>query len=333
MEKPGVIIIVVCVFFTSCREEKFITLSGKTMGTYYSIQYKSKNDYHEQIDSILHRFIAAASTYDPNSELSEFNRHGKLVFKTEHLYRMLKKAKEFHTKTGGAFEPTLMPLINAYGFGYSKKSFVSDTRKDSLLQLVSFSYVHFDSTSMSALKKGVQIDLSAMGEGYAIDLITDFLTGEHVTDYKVEIGGEMICKGKNQENKPWLIGIENPHPINPHDTILKYVTLSDEAISTSGSYKKYYTDNTGKRKPHLIDPKRGEPIDNTLLSVSIKAKSATVADAMATACMVMGYNSAIQLIQKESLEGLITFEKNGKVQSWHSKDFFSYIPARSLVLR
>lgn len=333
MREITILFVLLSLLNISCEQERFTTLSGNTMGTYYTIQYKSENNYQNQIDSILQGFIAAASTYDPNSELSQFNQRGSIIFRKGHLYRMLIEARKFHKMTAGAFEPTLMPLINAYGFGYTKKSFVSNSRNDSLLQLVSFHHVYFDSSRMTALKKGIQVDLSAMGEGYAIDLIADFLEQERVSDYKVEIGGEMKCKGKNPKSDLWLIGIENPEPQNQNEKILKYLTLHNEAISTSGNYKKYYIDNNGKKRSHLIDPKTGEPIDNTLLSVTITDKRATVADAMATACMVMGLDSAIAFIQKSNLKGLITFEKNGKVQSWHSKDFFSHTSDKRLVSR
>lgn len=311
----------------SCHEESYTTLSGKTMGTYYSIQYKSGKSYAMEIDSLLQEFIAAASTYDSLSELSEFNRNGIVYFRTRHLYRLLTIAKRIHKETRGAFEPTLMPLINMHGFGYSKKVSPSPSSIDSLLALVSFDFVVFDSIKMIAVKKGVQVDLSAMGEGFAIDLIADFLESNDVRNYKVEIGGEMKCKGKNSRNEYWLVAIENPaaSSLSPGKIVNK-IRLHNEAISTSGSYRKFYLDGNGQKHSHIIDPKTGMPVQHNVLSITIIAKKAVTADGIATACMVMGFDSAVDFIKQSNIKGMITFELNGKTQYWHSPGFFHSSP-------
>ena len=327
----SVIGIVLALVFPSCRQKEYISLSGKTMGTYYSIQYSSDENYEAQIDSLLKDFISAASTYDSLSELSAFNRTGTLHFKTPHLYRMLTIAKTFHQRTHGAFEPTLMPVISAHGFNNTNPHSTSKQIIDSLLSFVSFDYIAFDSTKMTALKKGVQLDLSAMGEGFAIDLIAEFLEKHNVLNYKVEIGGEMKCKGRNPKNELWLIGIESPE--SNHHHILNTVRLQNEAISTSGNYRNFYKDTSGKRRSHIIDPKTGDTVQHNLISVTIKSKSAVTADAIATACMVMGYDTAIAFIEQSDMEAFITYEENGKIRVWHSRDFFPVHYDRSLMLR
>jgi thiamine biosynthesis lipoprotein len=308
--------------FWSCQEKGYITLSGETMGTYYSIQYKSERNFQNEIESLLREFVSAASTYDSLSELSEFNRKGIVYFRTRHLYRMLVTAKIIHKETLGAFEPTLMPLINLHGFGYMKKVSFPASAIDSLLELVSFNHVVFDSIKMTTLKKGVQVDLSAMGEGFAIDLIAEFLEENHVINYKVEIGGEIKCKGKNSHGENWLIGIEHPVPDNPR-RILNTVRLQNEAISTSGGYRKFYLDDKGRKHSHIVDPKTGKSVQNNVLSVTIIAKKAVTADAFATACMVMGLTDAVRFIESSAIEGMITYEHDGKIQYWYSKDFMA----------
>jgi thiamine biosynthesis lipoprotein len=320
MMKLTCILSVLMVMFLSCQKEDYITLSGKTMGTYYSIQYKSAKNYEKKIDSLLEEFISAASTYDSLSELSEFNREGVVHFRTPHLYRMLTIAKTIHKDTHGAFEPTLMPLINLHGFGYVKKVSFPESSIDSLLKLVSFKHITFDSIKMTSLKKGVQIDLSAMGEGFAIDLIAEFLERNNVTDYKVEIGGELKCKGKNPNNESWLIGIEDPAS-GGQGKILKTVRLKNEAISTSGSYRKFYIDDKGRKHSHIMDPGTGKPVQNNIVSVTIIASRAVTADATATACMVMGLNAAINFVETSDMKGMITYERNGNIHYWHSSGF------------
>jgi FAD:protein FMN transferase len=307
--------------FGSCAEEQFISLSGKTMGTYYSIHYQAPKNYQTEIDSILRGFISAASTYDSTSELSEFNRKGIVYFRTPYLNKMLAIAKQLNTETKGAFEPTLFPLVNVHGFGPSRKKTATPFIIDSLLSLVSIDYVDFDTVRMRVLKRGVQVDLNAMGEGFAIELIADFLEKKHVKNYKVEIGGEMKCSGRKPNNELWLIGIEGPFP--GHQTLTKTVRLHNESISTSGSYKNFYTDQSGKRQSHLIDPKTGYPIQNSLLSVTIKTKSAIKADALATACMIMGLEDAIRFIEDSNIEAFITYEENNTVHTWHTASFFN----------
>jgi FAD:protein FMN transferase len=321
--KAGIMIrwIVPCLLFlvVACNSDHYVSLSGKTMGTYYSIVYRSRSNYQQEIDSILREFISAASTYDSTSEISHFNRHGEIVFRTPHLFAMMKIAKTIHRDTRGAFEPTLMPLITAHGFGGKKARFPSPQTIDSLLSLVSFEYIEFDSLKMKSRKRGVQLDLSAMGEGYVIDLISDFLESRGVHDYKVEIGGEMKSKGLSPKQMPWLIGIENPEA---NGEIMRNVMLDNEAISTSGNYRKFYTDSTGKHLSHIIDPKSGTPIQNTLLSVTIKNEKAVLADAFATASMAMGLDSAKAFVSRMRLDALITYTKNKEVLLWHSAGFF-----------
>lgn len=316
--KAGYLIVIV-LFFASCEQNSYVTLNGKTMGTYYSIQYRSINNYQREIDSILQNFISAASTYDSASEISEFNRAGSIVFKTPCLFQMLSAAREIHLLTGGAFEPTLMPVINAHGFGYEKVNIESERSIDSLMSLVSFGYLTFDSVKLTTKKKGVQLDLSAMGEGFAIELISDFLEQQNIHNYKVEIGGEMKCKGKNPKNELWLVAIEDP---SLNNEMRSYVRLQDAAISTSGNYRKFRAGKNGSKKSHIIDPKTGESIENNLLSVTIINENATFADAIATSCMVMGFNSAKTFLTEHRISGFLIYHDEGKLFTWKSSEIF-----------
>jgi thiamine biosynthesis lipoprotein len=314
----------------SCKEQPNTVLKGKTMGTYYEIEYNSRQNYQLEIDSLLAGFIASASTYDSTSELSRFNRAGFIPFESPHLLKMLILAGTLHKETRGAFEPTLMPLIKAHGFSTSKRQALSRYAIDSLLSYVSFKYIIYDTFQMATSKPGVQLDLSAMGEGYAIDMIADFLEGKNVSDYKVEIGGEMKCKGKNVNGGRWLIGVENPSGTG--NKILATVKLEDEAISTSGASRRFYLDENGSKRSHIIDPRTGHSIQNNLLSVTVKDRRAVRADALATALMVMGLDSGKSFVETSEIEALIVYEENGKVLSWHSPGFFN-IQDRDVAIR
>jgi FAD:protein FMN transferase len=307
---------------TSCQEDaSYIVLKGKTMGTYYEIQYKSSQNYQREIESLFTGFIASASTYDSTSELSRFNKTGALYFNGPHLLKMLKLAKEIHDETGGAFEPTLMPLIRAHGFSTSKRNALTKYEADSLLSFVSLDYITYDEVRMVSSKPGVQLDLSALGEGYVIDMVAEFLEKKNISHYKVEIGGEMKCNGVNPKGERWMIGIENP--LNTVGKILATIRLNNEAISTAGTSKKFYLDENGVRRSHIIDPRTGYSIQNNLLSVTIRDKKAVRADALATALMVMGLDSGKSFVVNNRIEALIVYEEDGKVLSWHSPDFFN----------
>jgi FAD:protein FMN transferase len=306
----------------SCSESKFTTRKGKTMGTYYEVQYNSSHDYQGEIDSLLNSFVAAASTYDSTSELSSFNQSGSLRFKSPHLFKMLNIAKQFHLETQGAFEPTLMPLIKAHGFSISKRRALRKEQIDSLMAFTSFDYITFDTLEMWTTKKGVQLDLSAMGEGYAIDMISDFLQSKNIKNYKVEIGGEMKCKGRNPNGEVWLIGIENSSDSKTRQLLIT-THLENEAISTSGTSRKFFLDENGNRRSHIINPGTGSSIENSILSVTVKDSLAVRADVFATALMVMGLDSARKFAGHTNINAFIVYHENGKVLSWNTPNFLN----------
>jgi FAD:protein FMN transferase len=317
MRLPLILLAVV----SACEVPSYLTMNGKTMGTYYEIQYKSGKSHSVEIDSLFDNFIASASTYDATSEISRFNVTGSLTFESPHLPAMLELAKGFHSETNGMFEPTLMPLIKAYGFSNAKRKALGRIEVDSLLSYVSLNYISYDDLHMKTSKPGVQLDLGALGEGYAIDMISDFLESEGVTDYKVEIGGEMKCRGWNENGERWLIGIEKPSTSSERN-VFTTIRLHDEAISTSGTSRKFTLDKNGIKRSHIIDPRTGYSIQNNLLSVTIRDKRAVRADALATSLMVMGLDSAKVFAERRQIEAFIFFEEKGKVLSWHSPNFF-----------
>jgi FAD:protein FMN transferase len=319
MVQLRILIIIILLASVSCADHRYTHLHGKTMGTYYEIQYNAAANYQSEIDSLLDGFIMAASTYDSTSEISQFNKAGEVVFESPHLFRMLTMATTFHKETDGMFEPTLMPLIRAHGFSNGGRKALSEATIDSLLTFVSLSFIQYDSNQMTTSKPGVQLDLSAMGEGYAIDMIADFLESRNVDDYKVEIGAEMRCKGKNAAGELWLIGIEMP--TTTENNILTTVRIDNQAISTSGTSRRFYIDESGVKRSHIIDPRTGHSIKNNLLSVTVRDRRAVRADVLATALMVMGIDSARHFTEKMNLQALLVYEENGKVLSWSSEDF------------
>ncbi|MGB8704439.1 MAG: FAD:protein FMN transferase [Gillisia sp.] len=324
----GIGILCCLIGLSSCSKDHFIEDKGGVYGTYYSVVYESQVDYGSSFDSIFEKINNAVSSYLPGSEVSAFNNNGLLKHPSPIFYEQLKSADYYNRVTNGAFEPTLKTLIDVWGFGLKKRENIDSTRIDSLLKFVSFQKnISFNREAVKANKQGVTLSLTALGEGYTLNKIAAFLDKKGIKNYKVELGGELKCHGKNPEGEIWKIGIENPYydSDNSQNELMGILKLNNSSLSTSGSYRKFYIDKNGRKRPHIIDPATGYPVTHNLLSVSIKCKDAEKADAFATACMVMGAEKAQKFISKnDEIEGFLIFENaEKKLKTWTSPGFFS----------
>jgi len=305
------------------EELQMVQLRGQTMGTVpYSIKYKviGATDYQYSIDSLLKAFNQSLSTYIPSSEISRFNKSDTLVFETPHFPRVLEKSFEIHKELNGSFDPTIGPLVNAWGFGPDNPYPKMDSLVvDSLLRYVGLDKIQFEE-EYAIKKRGVYLDYSAIAKGYAIDLVAEFLTKKGIQNYMIEIGGEILTKGTNDKEKIWTIGIENPLISGNDQEVMMAVQLEDRAVATSGNYRNYY-EKDGKLYAHILDPRTGYNANNSLLSVSAFAKDCMTADAYATGFMVMGKDKTIEFInEKPDLDVLLIFRgEDGNIQTYYSK--------------
>jgi thiamine biosynthesis lipoprotein len=282
------------------REKEMVLnqITGQTMGTIpYNIKYLTlgEKDFKSSVDSLLVAFNQSLSTYIPGSEISRFNRSDTIVFESDFFYPVLERSRMVHQKTYGAFDPTVGPLVNAWGFGPDKQPVLPDSLKiDSLVRLVGFGKISYD--SYYAVKpKGMYLDLSAVAKGYAIDRVAVLLESRGVERYMVEIGGEVRAKGNNEKSKPWTIGIEDPIVDRSEQKIMAILRLKDRSVATSGNYRNYYLKDD-RLFAHIIDPRSGYTSQKDILSASVIAKDCMTADAFATAFMVMGVDSALQIV-------------------------------------
>lgn len=299
-------------------------LKGATMGTRYNIKYLGKYSLQHEIDSILTAFSQSMSTYIPESEISVFNRTGVLKIKSKYFYPMLTKANEIYTRTDGAFDPTVMPLVNAWGFGFKNRGNTDSTQIDRLLQFVGFEKIRYTSDSVIALQPGVMLDFSAIAKGYGVDVVSAFLKSRGMLHHMVEIGGEIVCSGKNDAGRSWTIEINNPSDSLYLDERERMVRLDNKAIATSGNYLNFYVDSNGIKRAHTIDPKNGYPVGHTLLSVSVKTSDCATADGYATALMVLGPEKAKTLAMSfEDMDVLLMYDKGGILESWSSPNFYN----------
>ena len=285
-----VIIIVTSLLIFSCDvEPKNQIVSGPIFGTSFSIQYYSDNnlDFEKQFDSLFYVINKSLSTYQTNSIISKINRN-EIIRVDEHFIKVFEASKNIHKETLGAFDPTIGVLVNAWDFGPEGKVVSLDSLKiDSLKQYVGINKVTLLNYKIEKPNNSF-IDFNAIAKGYTVDVIAEFLESKHIENYLVEIGGELRAKGINIEKRnTWKVGVETPR-FDGEQSIFKAISLNNEAMATSGTYRKFKVDEQGNRYAHIIDTKTGYPSKTNLLSISVIAKDCMTADAYATAFKAMG---------------------------------------------
>jgi FAD:protein FMN transferase len=298
----GLIVLITCTLVSCSQELRKINFQGSTQGTYYSITYfdKKERNFQPQIDSILKAFDFSVSLWNPQSIISRINCDEADVQPDAWFIEMFKLAQEIAKNTDGAFDCTVGPLVNAWGFGFKGKIRMDQAKVDSLQKFIDYRKVSLDAQNRIIKPVGVKLDFNAIAQGYSVDLISKYLESKGIKNYLVDIGGEVCGKGKKPDGKSWLVGIENPSADSiSESTINSMVRLENKAVSTSGSYRKYYEEN-GVRYSHTIDPKTGYPVRHSLLSVSVMADNCATADGYATAFMVIGYEKTKEFLENQT---------------------------------
>lgn len=284
---------------TSCKKAVLVKFSGNAQGTTYSISYYESHgkNYQNEIDSLLKLFDKTASIYDSASIISKINRNLPVGI-NENFEDIFNRSMKISEETGGAFDITVGPLVNAFGFGAKNERIVIDSsRIDSIKTLVGYKRVRISEKSVIKDDPRIQIDFNAIAQGYSVDLVANFLQSKGIHNYLVEIGGEVVAKGLKEGHKNWMVGIEKPLENNENRDLKAKVKLIDRALATSGNYRKFYIEN-GIRYSHTIDPHTGYPVKHSLLSASVFASNCTDADAYATSFMVMGLEKTKAFLEK-----------------------------------
>lgn len=292
------------------------------MGTTYTITYEIVGQASEprrlgpQVDATLERLVAQMSTYDPDSELSRFNAQAQTDWfpVSRDLVLVIDTARTVSDATGGAFDVTVGPLVNLWGFG-PRAAPAAVPRTESIAsakKLVSYQHLEADRQS-SRIRKvlpGVYVDLSGIAQGFAVDKIAGLLRSVGVKSYLVEIGGELRAAGVNPDGVPWRVAIERPWGAGPGELLDRIISLNGMSLATSGDYRKYFK-HDGRIYSHIIDPRTGWPASGDLTSVSVIHRSTMHADALATALLVMGREKGAQFSERHGLAVLFV-SRNGK---------------------
>lgn len=298
-------------------QTEWTTNEGKVFGTTYHITYHSAHDMHDSILAALAQVDSSLSMFNPESQVAKINSNETDVMNPQ-LKHLLAQSLEISQKTNGAFDVTVAPLVNAWGFGFKNADSVSQTQIDSIMQFVGYDKVHINGDKLEKKDPRTMLDFSAIAKGYGVDQAAEVLERNGITDYMVEIGGEMRLSGKNREMKDWSIGVQNPHKDGTHteSNLQMIVSVSNCGIATSGNYNRYYIKD-GQKISHTIDPSTGRPVTHNLLSATVRAKDCATADALATSFMVMGKEKAMHFLKahKEYSAILIYAKEDGTLAS------------------
>ena len=279
------------------RYNEPIRLQGETQGTYYNIAYydTTHRNMLPQIQSVLDEFDSTASLWNENSLIRKVNRHDDTKVNPI-FYDLLELSLKMEEYTHGAFNCKIGALVNLYGFGFKNRDDITDHQIDSLLSLIRQGDCQCNDSLHVTLSPGIELDFNAIAQGYTVDLIAQSFQQHGIQNYLIDVGGEVIARGRKADGTKWTIGIERPSPDKYSDREIETaIQLEDLAVVTSGNYRKYY-EHDGIRYSHTIDPATGRPVSHSLLSVSVVSHEAWYADAMATAFMVMGLDKSLQFI-------------------------------------
>jgi FAD:protein FMN transferase len=321
--------LVVCLGCSRFYADKYSYVEGFTQGTTYHITFlnKSQKDYSRVIQNILDSFDLSLSIYNPKSIISRMNRNED-VLADAWFTRVFNKSMEISEYSGGAFDITVGPLVNAWGFGITPKMKVDSFEIDSLKNLVGYKKVKLVDGKLIKQNKDSRLDVNAIAQGYSVDVICGYFEKQGIKDYLVEIGGELRARGRNPHGEFWHVGIDRPVDGNntPGSDLQATLKLKNRALATSGNYRKFYEEG-GIKYGHHIDPATGYPARQNILSATVMSKECITSDGWGTAFMVMGLEKSKKvLLQHPELEVYFVYNDSvGNYKIYVSKGFSEWL--------
>ena len=293
--------------------------TGTIFGTTYSITYQYDDDLREEIVARMQQVDSTLSMFNENSVISRINRNVD-VKPNDMFLKVFQQAMEVSRETDGAFDITVAPLVNAWGFGFKHDDIPSPAVIDSLMQLTGYQKVSYDGHTIKKQDPRIMLDCSAIAKGYGVDIVADLLSSKGIKNFLVEIGGEIATRGISKKRLPWKIGVTKPteDAQTGNGELQTILNVTDKAMATSGNYRNFYYKD-GRRYAHTIDPKTGHPVQHNILSATVLCDNCSQADAYATSFMVMGLKRAQQLLKKHpELMAYLIYDDHGKMRVWYS---------------
>ena len=287
----------------SCAQKEYRQNTNFVFGTIYNITYQSDRDLQQEIEAELMKVDGEFSMFNPQSTVARINSGDSTVERSEMFNEIYQLAQTVSKETDGAFDITVAPLVNAWGFGFKHEQLPTPEQVDSLVQLRN------------------QMDFSAIAKGYGCDVVARLLESHGIHNYMVEIGGEVVVSGKNAKGDDWHIGITKPteDSLNVEGEMQTVLSITDHAMATSGNYRNFYYQG-GRKYAHTIDPRTGYPVQHSLLSATVLAENCATADAYATSFMVLGVEGAKAVLARhpELMAYLIYTDEKGQLTTWAS---------------
>lgn len=324
-------IVIATVYRFSIFSPELVSFSGPTMGTTYTVKFyttenvKKPSDLKGGVDAALVRVNKLMSTYDPNSELSVFNKLPANQFSniSEDMAYVIDKALLISEMSGGEYDITIGPLVNLWGFGPGNREdkVPSELLIDEAKSRVGYHYLKLDGRKLTK-EKNIYVDLSSIAKGYGVDMVAQVLQGRGVENYLIEIGGEILSKGVKADGTSWKVAIESP--AGGHGIVERIMSVTDIAVATSGDYRNYFEKN-GVRYSHTISPKTGRPITHRLVSVTVVDKTTTMADGLATAITVLGPEKGFEFAQKNGIAAYLLIKTDFGFEERPSDAFKPYL--------
>ena len=295
--------------------------SERIFGTVMNVTYTGTEDLHDTIMTCLSGVDGSLSMFNPQSTISRINR-GETDSLCAYLAEILPMAHSVSEATDGAFDITVAPLVNAWGFGFKSGQLPTDAQVDSLRTLVGYKGINFAEGRIYKANPGTVIDLSAIAKGFGTDQVANLLLEHGVKNFMVEIGGEIVTRGNNPKGKAWHIGINRPveDSTGTNNEIQEVIEVHDRAMATSGNYRNFYITEDGRKVSHTIDPSTGRPVQHNLLSSTVLAPTCAIADAFATSFMVMGMEKAKEVVEAhpELQVYFVYTDSTGAYRTWQN---------------
>ena len=291
--------LLVCCFLLVCNNVKKQHFMRTTQGSYYSIIYydEENRDFSRDFDSIFKEIESTLSLWDENSIIRKVNRNDTSVVLNKIFIDNFNYAMKAAELSGGYFDPTVGPLVQAWGFHFKEGMEMTPEIVDSLKQLVDYRKIKIENNKVVKENPNMTLDFNAVAQGYTTDMIGDFLLSKNVNDFLVDVGGEILARGRKPNGELWKVGIEKPADNKDSERIVQeIVELENRCIVTSGNYRKY-VERSGKRYSHRLNPMTGYPSENSLLSATVICDNTAWADCLASICMVVGLEKAIEIIE------------------------------------
>lgn len=293
---------------------------GFVFGTVYHVTYQHNKDLQENIEAEMKKVDDALSTFNKNSILSKVNQNEPVEL-NDMFKDVFNMAEQISKETDGAFDITVAPMVNAWGFGFKKGTPPTKHVVDSLKSLVGYQKVRLESGRIIKQDPRIMLDCSAIAKGYGVDVVANYLRKEGIENFIVEIGGEVVSSGISEKRLPWKIGVTKPvdDSIRQDQELQTILNVTNKAMATSGNYRNFYYKN-GKKYAHTIDPKTGYPVQHGILSATVLADQCAVADAYATSFMVMGFDKTKEILKKhpELMVYIIYADSRGNNKIWYS---------------